>query len=1100
MAPTATLESFQAELTRLGAHFQRDLSHFESGTYNEASLRQQFLDPLFRSLGWDVGNLKGLIHTEREVDIEVSTATAGTKTRADYVFRVARIERFTCEAKKPSEILHNGHIYQAKRDAWARGIPFAILSDFEELKVYVVSSRPSRDNPKEGEYLTLHHSQYLGAARQLWDLLAYENVAGGCLDRLIDALPKRTLRGRAKQGWLFRPERTQSLDAEFLNLLDDNRQRLGSDLLKNNDRDDLLAGNHLNEAAQRIIDRLVFLRICEDRGIDTGSLLTSILSGWWRERAATERPRLSRGDLDRRESQQDLPLTKGRPRTLDDEPPAPRYAPPADGSLYRILVSHIRALDQRPPNYKPFFNGQLFKPHFSEDLVVGDEWLANFLDDLTDHDNGYNFADIKVEILGSAYERFLGKVLRPQGRGATIEEKPEVRKAGGVYYTPRYIVDYIVEQTVGRQLEGKTPAQAAKLRFLDPACGSGSFLIRVYERVMEHYLRVFTERVREFAERAKLTNEPLDKLLRPHRDDYYLDAAANVRLTTRLKRQILQNNVFGTDIDAQAVEVTQLSLYLKMLEGENRESLHLQSNDLFSKEALLPALDQNIKCGNSLIASDFSLDPAELVRVNAFDWDIGFEKIMAKGGFDAVVGNPPYVRIQTLNESDPRSVEYLGQHYRSAAAGNYDLYVTFIERALGLLHPSGRFGYIVPHKFFNAKYGSALRELLATGGHISGVVHFGHQQIFDGATTYTCLLFLTKNRQDQFRFTSADDLSKWRSAPENAVSMISATRLGKGDWVFSGGAKGALLDRLQALPVKLETVTTRIFQGIKTSADKIYIVEERSRTKSSVTVWSPQLECEVQLEPNLLHPLIKGGDSRRYSLERTERLILFPYAKTGEAAALLDADTLSKRYPLTWAYLNLNRTYLENREDGKLRGPKWYSYGRSQALDVMPLPKIFTPDIAPEPAFSYDVTGECFFTGGVSGGYGLLPQEGVQPEVLLALLNSRLLGWVIAQTATQMRGGYFSFESRFIRGLPIVLPEKNTGVLVSFVEKMTTLKPKLRTAKSDTERAALQNAIRKTDRDIDKLVYELYGLTPEEIALVEGTAETPDAEPAATEA
>ncbi len=1088
MATPASFESFQQELSRLVSTFERHFLHVTSPDYNEATLRAEYLDPLFAALGWDVGNRKGLIHTEREVDIEVRTAVSGKQTRADYVFRIVRIERFTCEAKKPYEKLHTGHAYQAKRDAYARGIPFAILSDFEELKFYVVGSRPTRDDPHTGEYKSLHYSQYNVSARELWDLLAYENVTAGSIDRLIESLPKRPVRLKGKQGYLIRPDRTKSLDADFLNFLDDSRQKLGSDLLKHNDRADLLEGNRLNEAAQRILDRLVFLRICEDRGIDTGTLLATQLGHWMHEQSAP--PRLRRGSLQER-----LKLDRSG-EVLAEEPPSPRYAPPAEGGLYRALVFHIRALDQRPPSYQPFFNGQLFKAHFSEELVVGDEWLANFLDDLTDDDSGYNFADIKVEILGSAYERFLGKVLRPQGRGATIEEKPEVRKAGGVYYTPRYIVDYIVEQTVGRQLEGKSLKEAAQLRFLDPACGSGSFLIRVYERVMEHHLRAFNDRVAEV--RHGLEPQPaaaaVHKLLARHKDEFYLDAAGNVRLTTQLKRQILQNNVFGVDIDAQAVEVTQLSLYLKMLEGENRESIYVQTKDLFNKVALLPPLDQNIKCGNSLIASDFSLEAAELVRVNAFDWDIGFEKIMAKGGFDAVVGNPPYVRIQTLNESDPRSVEYLGLHYRAAAAGNYDLYVTFIERALSLLHPSGLFGYIVPHKFFNAKYGSALRELLAGGGHISGVVHFGHQQIFEGATTYTCLLFLTKIRQDQFRFTSADDLSKWRAAPDHTVSMISATRLGKGDWVFSGGAKGTLLDRLQSLPVKLENVTTRIFQGIKTSADKIYIVEQRSRSKSSVSVWSPQLEREVQLEPDLLHPLIKGGDSRRYSLEQTQRLILFPYAKTGETAALLDADTLSKRYPLTWAYLNLNRTYLENREDGKMRGPKWYGYVYPKALDVMPLPKIFTPDIAPEPAFSYDATGECFFTGGVSGGYGLLPQEGLQPEVLLALLNSRVLGWIIAQTATQMRGGYYSFESRFIRGLPIVLPEKSTGALVSFVEKLTALKPKLRTAKSDTERAALQNAIQKTDRDIDKLVYELYGLTPEEIALVEGVADAP-AEP-----
>jgi hypothetical protein len=640
MVAPVTFESFQAELAHLVSRFDREHAHFTNPDYNEAMVREDFLNPFFRSLGWDVGNAKGLIHTEREVDIEVRTALSGRQTRADYVFRVARVERFTCEAKKPAETLHAGHIYQAKRDAFARGIPLAVLSDFEDLNIYIVGARPRLSEPNVGEYKKLNFRQYLGAARELWDLLAYEHVAAGAIDKVIDSLPKRALKVRGRQGYLIKPDRTKSLDADFLNFLDEARRALGSDLLKYNDRDDLLTGHRLNEAAQRIIDRLVFLRICEDRGIDTGGLLDSLLNGWLRQQRTPPKLRRQTG--------------QGRLSLKDDgvhEEPAAyaTRAEPTEGGLYRELVEHVRSLDQRPPSYKPFFNGQLFKPHFSEELVVGDEFLANFIDDLTDDESGYNFADIKVEILGSAYERFLGNVLLPQGRGVKIEEKPEVRKAGGVYYTPRYIVDYIVEQTVARQLDGKSPKEVSKLRFLDPACGSGSFLLRVYERVMEHYLRWF-----------------MDNPAKQNKADCYLDAAGNVRLTTQLKRRILLENVYGVDLDAQAVEVTQLSLYLKMLEGENRESLRAQT-ELFNKEPLLPALDKNILCGNSLIGSDFSLDPSELVRVNAFDWDVGFEKIMASGGFDAVVGNPPYALV-----TDESSGNYFLTNY-ATSEGRIDL-------------------------------------------------------------------------------------------------------------------------------------------------------------------------------------------------------------------------------------------------------------------------------------------------------------------------------------------------------------------------------------------------------------------------------------------
>ncbi len=1022
MATPASFESFQQELSRLVSTFERHFLHVTSPDYNEATLRAEYLDPLFAALGWDVGNRKGLIHTEREVDIEVRTAVSGKQTRADYVFRIVRIERFTCEAKKPYEKLHTGHAYQAKRDAFARGIPFAILSDFEELKFYVVGSRPTRDDPHTGEYKSLHYSQYNVSARELWDLLAYENVAAGSIDRLIEALPKRPVRLKGKQGYLIRPDRTKSLDADFLNFLDDSRQKLGSDLLKHNDRADLLEGNRLNEAAQRILDRLVFLRICEDRGIDTGTLLATQLGHWMHEQSAP--PRLRRGSLQER-----LKLDRSG-EVLAEEPPSPRYAPPAEGGLYRALVFHIRALDQRPPSYQPFFNGQLFKPHFSEELVVGDEWLANFLDDLTDDDSGYNFADIKVEILGSAYERFLGKVLRPQGRGATIEEKPEVRKAGGVYYTPRYIVDYIVEQTVGRQLEGKSLKEAAQLRFLDPACGSGSFLIRVYERVMEHHLRAFNDRVAEV--RHGLEPQPaaaaVHKLLARHTDEFYLDAAGNVRLTTRLKRQILQNNVFGVDIDAQAVEVTQLSLYLKMLEGENRESIYVQTKDLFNKVALLPPLDQNIKCGNSLIASDFSLEAAELVRVNAFDWDIGFEKIMAKGGFDAVVGNPPYGMV-----SDEPSKAYIESIFETCE-GRFDLFELFIERAAKLCRPkAGLLMFIIPSPFLSNIYSRKIRSYLTTTGRLSEVTYFG-MPVFDDPTVHTCIVGYIRSADGpvatriRMKVKSIQEL-RGPYDYEAPISNIISGPHGAWDVSVSPAAK-ALISRVSETCRPISEICY-VRQCIKTGNDEVYVAtSERPMTSP----WKPSL---------------RGRSIGRY--ETREHGVFLKYG-----------DWLARNWQ--------NKSFYET-------------------------PKIALRETGARITATLDTEHRYF----LSSLYAVYPKESagdLNLKYLLGIINSKFSNWFVKVIALDLTEGAFTkIRTNQFGRLPIPAADRQAdhrvqGV-VSLVDRMLTLTPSLGGAKSDTERAALQNAIQKTDRDIDKLVYELYGLTPEEIALIEGVADAP---------
>jgi len=557
--------AFEKELNRLVASFERNLPELKSADYVEAKLREDFLNPFFRALGWDMENRAGLVQSKREVEVESRTQIQGRQKRADYLFRAEGRERFVCEAKKPAEELHSRYAFQAKRYAWNKDLPVAVLTDFEELKIFIVGGKPRLDEPQVGEWKSWHFKQYPLIAQELWDLLARDKVAAGSIDHLIESLPKPPAgKGKAHQQWLLKPDRSRSLDVEFLNLLDEARRELASDLLRHNDRDDLLEGTKLNEAIQRILDRILFLRICEDRDIDTGIRLDSIVETW-------------RRNFDKEDGRR----AHQKPLELREEPPA--YAgyvgirAPKD-SLWRAIVRHFRALDRRPPSHVPYFNGNLFKEHFCEELVVSDEWLAGFIADLSDEESPYLFNYIPVEILGTIYERFLGKIVRPHGKGATIEEKPEVRKAGGVYYTPRYIVNYIVEQTLGRLLENQKPEATLKLRALDPACGSGSFLLRAFERVCEHW----------------------EAWLRKHPDERkkkwcWLDPDTHdVHLSVALKRQILTSNIYGVDIDASAVEVTQLSLYLKMLENENRTTLQRQRELLpDDDDPLLPPLENN---------------------------------------------------------------------------------------------------------------------------------------------------------------------------------------------------------------------------------------------------------------------------------------------------------------------------------------------------------------------------------------------------------------------------------------------------------------------------------------------------------------------------
>ena len=1018
-----------SEIEKLVERFDRNREQYLSPGYNETQLRQEFLNPFFSALGWDIENRQGYAEPYKDV-VHEDAIKVGTATKApDYSFRIGGTRKFFVEAKRPSVHVKEDSdpAFQLRRYAWSAKLPLSLLTDFEELAIYDCRIKPTKhDRASVGRVNYLTFADYIPQWETISSIFSREAVLKGSFDKYAVTL-------KGKKG-------TTQVDDAFLKEIESWRDLLAHNIAIRNAR---LTQRELNFAVQKTIDRIIFLRICEDRGIETYASLQSLVSG---ERT------------------------------------------------YTRLCEHFYKADER-------YNSGLF--HFQEekdrgedpdsltvDLQIDDKPLKEIIGNLYYPDCPYEFSVLPADILGQVYEQFLGKVIRlTAGHQAKVEDKPEVKKAGGVYYTPTYIVEYIVKKTVGKLLEGKTPKQIAKIRILDPACGSGSFLIGAYQYLLNWHRDWYVK-----DDTVKWSTGKIPAIFQAQAGDW--------RLTTSERKKILVNNLYGVDIDSQAVEVTKLSLLLKVLEGENEQSISQQLK-MFHERAL-PDLDRNIKCGNSLLSPDFAegqqlslMIADERMRINAFDWKTEYKEVLSAGGFDAIIGNPPYIRIQTMKEWAPLEVEFYKTEYKSAATGNYDIYVVFVERALNLLNIRGTLGFILPHKFFNAQYGVALRSIISDGRHLAGVIHFGDEQVFAGASTYTCLLFLTKSRNSETSIARVTDLESWRMTGAAKEGSVPTDSIMANEWSFAVGAEAALLGKVNALPVKLENVTDRIFQGIKTSADKIYIVNELDHKGKKIKIFSREKNAEYWVEPDLFHPLVKGGDSRRYCLTRTNRRILFPYGKAvGSETILIPTTIIKEHYPLTWAYLLENKEYLQAREDGKMVGEQWYGYIYPKALDVMSLPKIFTPDIAARAAFSLDEMGDVFFTGGAAGGYGILVRANISREYVLGLLNSRLLEWVIRKTATQMRGGYFSFESRFIRNLPIRTSDLNIAAemnrhttMVKLVSEMISMHKQLSTMKTDQERTVIERQINATDKQIDALVYGLYGLTQEEVAIVEGTQE-----------
>ena len=447
-------------------------------------------------------------------------------------------------------------------------------------------------------------------------------------------------------------------------------------------------------------------------------------------------------------------------------------------------------------------------------------------------------------------------------------------------------------------------------------------------------------------------------------------------------------------------------------------------------------------------------------------------------GFDLQLGNPPYIRLQVLKRSAPEDVDWYREHYAAAKKGNYDLYVVFIERALKLLHGHGQLAFIVPHRFFNAQYGEPLRELIAAGRHLSHVVHFGDQQIFPGATNYVCLLFLSRAGAESCRFVRGDNLRLWLATFRGVEIEVPKRKISASDWNFSVGKTGEVFDRLSEQPLRLGEVTQRISQGIRTSANEVYVLKLIRSDGEIVTAWSEHLDHEVRVEADAVQNFLQGREVKAYEISECTRVVVTPYDLTDDGVSLIPEGRLKKEFPLAHRYLTLNKEYLSAREDGRFAGPEWYQFGRSQNIDLVLLPKVIVPDIANRASFAMDAEGAFAFTSGY--GITMKPDATLSLTCILGLANSAVLDFFWRRVSTPLRGGYFRYFTQFIEQLP--LPEMRPSdqhALEKLVAWLLFLhrQPSVRAATAehpcDPQMAAW------FERWVNALVYELF--FPEEL-------------------
>src|SRR5665647_9459 len=799
-------EEAYAKISDLVERFSLQIDSYKKSDYNETLTRQDFINPFFKALGWDIDNSQGNAEAYREV-IHEDKLKIGSATKApDYSFRLPGGKRlFFVEAKKPSVLVKEdiAPAYQLRRYGWSAKLPVSLITDFEEFAVYDCTKKPGladKASTARIKYITYQH--YLDEFDFIWNTFSKASVLKGSFDKFI-------VSDKNKRG-------TTTVDKEFLASLDEWRILLAQNIAL---RNQTYSEDDLNFVVQQTLDRIIFLRIAEDRGVEVYGELKNILS-----------------------------------KTKEE------------GAYFKGLFHLFKEADSK-------YNSGLFdfkKDTLSANVAIDNKVIKTIIHELYYPECPYEFSVLGVEILGSAYEQFLGKQIKlSPGHKAIIEEKPEVRKAGGVYYTPQYIVDYIVQNTVGKLAERKTPEEISKLKIVDPACGSGSFLIGAYTWLLHWHLHYYMPEFIRLSETAADTNTNTKTREAAIKQRNKLPLTPEGNLTSALKKQILLNNIYGVDIDTQAVEVTKLSLLLKCMEGETGSTINAIMR---FGERVLPTLDANIKSGNSLIDVDFydtEFDFGEEKKIKPFNWQQAFPNVFKQGGFDCVIGNPPYVRQEMLGDIKA----YLQKKYK-VYHGMADLYSYFMEKGIELLNDKGLFGIIVANKWMRANYGEPLRVWFKQQS-VYQVVDFGDLPVFQNVTTYPCIVIAGNNvsalgdeNPDKFtvdvKTLQFDNLSDYINGNKQ---ILLQDKLEDSGWNLGSETEQLLLKKLQTTGIPLgEYVKGKIYRGVLTGLNEAFVIDEETKNR---------LIAEDKNSEEIIKPFLAGRDIKRYQQPKSNSFLIF---------------------------------------------------------------------------------------------------------------------------------------------------------------------------------------------------------------------------------
>lgn len=980
--------------------YESNRNFYRTLNFNETQVRNEFLDPLFEVLGWDIRNMSGKKTNEREVLLEESLkADAATHSKKpDYTFRLFGERKFFLEAKKPCVDIStdDNPAKQVRRYGYTANLKISVLSNFEDLYIYDTSYKvEDGDTLVKARIKAYHYTDYENVVEELLELVGKESVYTGHFEEVWDDIELNVVH--------------QSVDSLFLEQINQWRLMLGQQILS---CDPDLEIDYLGDIVQSYINKILFLRVCEDRNIETYQRLLTI----------------------------------------------------ADHNSHKELVAKFKEADNK-------YNSGLFEELISEDVIgniSSSFWMI--IRQLYFPESPYSFTVLSSDILGRIYEIFLAEKLAVVDGELKIVKKPENAERD-IVTTPNFVVREILHQTAAEIIQGKTANEINNLKCADIACGSGAFLLELYQLLYDSLVDYYFEN-----DRSKLVQTSIDTYKLPY----------------EMKRNLLVNCIYGVDKDFNAVEACKFGLLLKLLEDED-------VNSLSSFHPILPDLSNNIFYGNSLLSTaDVPADDA--FEINPFDF--------GDRTFDLIVGNPPYMKTEDIKAFTPKekSLYEKGNRYTSAYK-QYDKYFLFIERALNLLKPDGYLGYVVPNKFMKVGAAKELRNFIANNAYLKTMISFGAHQVFADKSTYTCIIVLEKNKHENFKYSEVSDFIGWRVRNVNAYKFCDrpSVTINADTWILCTDEHLPLLNAVTAHTKPLGDIVgdDYIFNGIQTSANKIYVFVPISETRTTYTFKAFDGN-EYEVEKAVTKPYFKtaqGADAMStYRTFKPNARVFFPYKKDNDGhLQLIPLTTIQRRYPLFYTFLMAAKPELDKASRDIQPKPttadEWYRYGRHQSLEACEVEeKMIVGVLAQTDKYAIDNNGTLVSSGGTAG-YCLvsIPSDSQYSIYYIqAILGSIQGEWLASLYGEIFRGGYIARGTKVLKQIPIReidftdQNERNVHDDIADRQKrLIELGDKIsKAAKNRRSLIPLQRQFDLLKHEQQNVINMLYGMTNDEVSLI----------------